>query len=187
MSPRSLSRSRATVSGRQASTITGRFAPSRKHTASDWSAPPQMPPTGISRVRSRVARRQPPRRRPRPPAPRSRPRPQQPQPRPPRQATPPPSGVKPELAGLLDRQHAPKVLVAPALGGWVVNVTWASLQATQGGPIAGNNAIDQALALIRTNPAYAHMHLRLRVKCGSRGSRLGQDPRRCAGVHLQRH
>lgn len=80
-------------------------------------------------------------------------------------ATPPP-GVKPELSGLLDRQHAPAAQLAPVLGGWVVNVTWATLQPTQGGPIAGNNAIDQALALIRTNPAYAHMHLRLRVSAG---------------------
>ncbi|HVC40453.1 MAG TPA: alkaline phosphatase family protein [Candidatus Saccharimonadales bacterium] len=78
----------------------------------------------------------------------------------------PPPGVKPELSGLLDRQHAPSTQVAPDLGGWVVNVTWASLQPTQGGPIASNNAIDQALALIRTNPAYAHMHLRLRVTAG---------------------
>ncbi len=78
----------------------------------------------------------------------------------------PPPGLKPELSGLLDRQHAPSGQLAPDLGGWVVNVTWASLQPTQGGPIAANNAIDQALALIRTNATYAHLHLRLRVTAG---------------------
>jgi Phosphoesterase family len=78
----------------------------------------------------------------------------------------PPAGLKPELSGLLDRQHAPALQLAPDLGGWVVNVTWASLQPTHGGPIAANNAIDQAIALIRSNPAYAHMHLRLRVTAG---------------------
>ena len=92
---------------------------------------------------------------------------QSPAPTPTASPTPaPPAGLKPELSGLLDRQHAPALQLAPDLGGWVVNVTWASLQPTQGGPIAANNAIDQAIALIRSNPAYAHMHLRLRVTAG---------------------
>lgn len=79
--------------------------------------------------------------------------------------TPPPR-LKPELSGLLDRQHAPTVHLAPDLSGWVVNATWAQLQPEQGGAIASNNPIDQAIALIRSNPAYAHMHLRLRVTAG---------------------
>ncbi len=76
------------------------------------------------------------------------------------------SGLKPELAGLLDRNGAPSVSLAPDLGGWVVNVTWAALQPTSGSSIASDNPIDQAIALIQTTPAYANMHLRIRIMAG---------------------
>jgi hypothetical protein len=52
------------------------------------------------------------------------------------------------------------------MGGWVVNVTWAELQPTSGSWIASDNPIDQAIALIRSNPAYAQMHLRIRIMAG---------------------
>jgi hypothetical protein len=52
------------------------------------------------------------------------------------------------------------------MGGWVVNVTWASLQPTSGTAIASDNAIDQAIALIHSTPAYGGMHLRIRIFAG---------------------
>jgi hypothetical protein len=52
------------------------------------------------------------------------------------------------------------------MGGWVVNVTWAELQPDLGSTIAANNPIDQAIALIRSTPAYARMHLRVRIMAG---------------------
>ncbi|MGD0448140.1 MAG: hypothetical protein ABSB36_05925 [Candidatus Dormibacteria bacterium] len=79
---------------------------------------------------------------------------------------PSPSGLKPELSGLLDRNGAPSVSLAPDLAGWVVNVTWAELQPTSGSVIAADNPIDQAVALIQSNPAYANMHLRIRIMAG---------------------
>ena len=75
--------------------------------------------------------------------------------------------------------------IAPDLGGWVVNVTWASLQPTQGGPIAANNAIDQAIALIRSQ---RHIRAHASAAASDRrcwGAGLGQDPRRRARLHLQ--
>jgi len=80
--------------------------------------------------------------------------------------TPPPSSVKPELSGLVDRTGAPPVSLAPYMGGWVVNVTWASLQPASGASIASDNAIDQAIALIHSIPAYSGMHLRIRIFAG---------------------
>jgi len=80
--------------------------------------------------------------------------------------TPPPPVVKPELSGLVDRTGAPPVALAPYMGGWVVNVTWASLQPTSGATIASDNAIDQAIALIHSTPAYSAMHLRIRIFAG---------------------
>jgi hypothetical protein len=56
--------------------------------------------------------------------------------------------------------------VAADLSGWVVNVTWAELQPSNGNSIASNNPIDQALSLIATNPTYSHMHLRIRLMAG---------------------
>ena len=48
----------------------------------------------------------------------------------------------------------------------MVNVTWAQLQPSSGSGIAAGNPIDQAISLIRTNPAYAHLHLRIRLMAG---------------------
>lgn len=80
--------------------------------------------------------------------------------------TPVPGSVKPELAGLVDRQGAPSAAEAPDLSGWVVNVTWAELQPTAGTTITSDNPIDQAIAQVDQNPAYRGMHLRIRVMAG---------------------
>jgi hypothetical protein len=74
--------------------------------------------------------------------------------------------VKPEISGLLDRNGAPAVSLAPYMGGWVVEATWAELQPDSGATIAPDNPIDQAIALIHSNPAYAKMHLRVRIMAG---------------------
>ncbi|MGA9114582.1 MAG: hypothetical protein WB802_12415 [Candidatus Dormiibacterota bacterium] len=80
--------------------------------------------------------------------------------------TPLPPTVKPELSGLVDRTGAPPASLAPYMGGWVVNVTWASLQPTSGASITSDNAIDKAIALVDSTPAYSGMHLRIRIFAG---------------------
>ncbi|MBV8979607.1 MAG: hypothetical protein JO086_01785, partial [Acidimicrobiia bacterium] len=59
-----------------------------------------------------------------------------------------PSGpLKPVLQGLLDRDGEPPAGYVPtAVRGWVVKAYWKDLQPTADGPIASNNAIDQAIA-----------------------------------------
>jgi len=56
--------------------------------------------------------------------------------------TTPASGLKYPLLGLLDRQGAPSASFYTVLNGYVVNVSWASLQTSAGGPITSNNAIE---------------------------------------------
>ncbi len=51
---------------------------------------------------------------------------------------------------------------APAVRSFVVDTTWASVQPVQGGPIVHPNAIDNAIALAKTNG----MALKLRVAAG---------------------
>ncbi|MBV8986689.1 MAG: hypothetical protein JO248_19825, partial [Acidimicrobiia bacterium] len=62
-----------------------------------------------------------------------------------------PSGpLKPVLQGLLDRDAEPPAGYVPtAVRGWVVKAYWKDLQPTADGPIAANNAIDQAIAAAR--------------------------------------
>jgi hypothetical protein len=77
------------------------------------------------------------------------------------------NGLKYPLIGLLDRQGAPSPAFYSVLSGYVVNVSWASLQISPGGPITSNNAIDRAIAQVRSaNAAGAHLALKLRVWTG---------------------
>lgn len=81
---------------------------------------------------------------------------------------PPASEIKPELTGLLDRQEAPPAAYAgTAVRGFVVKVNWSDLQPTEGGPLAANNAIDQAIAVAHsiaaTHPGFG---IKLRVYGG---------------------
>lgn len=75
--------------------------------------------------------------------------------------------VKPVIRGLIDRQGAPPKQELSAVHAYVVKVNWADLQPTPFGPIAANNAIDQALARVR-QPDFAAlgMALKLRVFAG---------------------
>ena len=81
--------------------------------------------------------------------------------------TTPASGLKYPLLGLLDRQGAPSASFYTVLNGYVVNVSWASLQTSAGGPITSNNAIDRAVAQVRSaNVAGAHLALKVRIFAG---------------------
>lgn len=85
--------------------------------------------------------------------------------------TPPaPSGVgtaalafKPVLTGLLDRQGVPDSTFSSVITAYVVKANWSDLQPTQGGPIATNNVIDQAIKIARQKS----MRIKVRVYCGS--------------------
>ena len=79
--------------------------------------------------------------------------------------------VKPTIRGLLDRAGLPPTAWQSLVNGYVVRVDWAALQPTQGGDIAANNAIDQAIATVRTINAQngsskPHIFLKLRVLAG---------------------
>lgn len=78
------------------------------------------------------------------------------------------SSLKPVLTGLLDRQGPPPAAYSgTAVRGFVVKVNWSDLQPTEGGPIASNNAIDQAIAQARLVAAtHAGFGLKLRVYGG---------------------
>ncbi len=74
--------------------------------------------------------------------------------------------VKPVITGLLDRKGMPSSAYVPRLDGFVVLVSWADLQPTAFGPIAQGNAIDRAVAAVRTTPGASHLRLKLRVLSG---------------------
>ncbi len=82
-----------------------------------------------------------------------------------------PSGpLKPVLQGLLDRDGEPQgPYLGTAVRGWVVKAYWKDLQPAQGGPLAGDNVIDQAVAAARrlnaANPSL-NLGLKLRVYTG---------------------
>lgn len=80
---------------------------------------------------------------------------------------PPVTGVKPIIRGLIDRQGPPPKSMLPVVHAYVVKVNWSALQPTPFGPIAANNAIDQAIARV-AQPDYAAvgMALKLRVFAG---------------------
>lgn len=75
--------------------------------------------------------------------------------------------VKPIVQGLLDRQEPPPKSMQSVVHAYVVPVTWAQLQPTQGGPIAANNPIDTAIARVN-QPDFAKlgMVLKLRIFAG---------------------
>ena len=73
-------------------------------------------------------------------------------------------GVKPAITGLLDRKGFPAAGAIAHLGGYVVNVNWRDLQATRGAALPASNAIDNAIAQIRTRAP--HLSLKVRVFAG---------------------
>lgn len=75
--------------------------------------------------------------------------------------------IKPIIRGLIDRQGPPAKKDLSAVHAYVVKVNWADLQPTPFGPIAADNAIDQAIARVR-QPDYRAlgMALKLRVFAG---------------------
>jgi hypothetical protein len=88
--------------------------------------------------------------------------------------------VKPVMAGLVDRNAMPPAAYQRVLSGFVVNVTWAELQPTAGGPITTGNVIDEAIAALRSLPKGVNLRLILRVTAGTDApdwaKRLGGDP-----------
>jgi hypothetical protein len=75
--------------------------------------------------------------------------------------------LKSPIIGLIDRQKAPSAAFYGVLGGYVINVNWASLQFAPGGQITPGNKIDQAIAQVRqANKGGAHLALKLRVFAG---------------------
>jgi hypothetical protein len=95
---------------------------------------------------------------------------------------PPAPAFKPQLTGLLNRQGVPPSADRSAEGGYDVqgtqddqgdpdvgDVSWAELQPTQGGPIAPDNAIDQAIADVHAwnlaNPTHLE-GLKVRIEAG---------------------
>jgi hypothetical protein len=72
------------------------------------------------------------------------------------------TGVKLPMSGLLDRHHPPTSTYKGIINGYVVEVSWASLQPTQGGPIVHPNAIDNAIKYAAAN----NLTLKLRVASG---------------------
>jgi hypothetical protein len=81
--------------------------------------------------------------------------------------TAPATGLKAPLSGLVDRQGQPPTSYLGVVGGWVVNVPWAQLQPTPGGPIAPDNLIDQAIAAVDQVNATEHLDLGLRIRTGA--------------------
>lgn len=85
-----------------------------------------------------------------------------------------PGALKADVSGLLDRGNNPNAPVGGSnftkvpsawqavVSAFVVNATWADLQAVQGGPIAAGNAIDQAIAFA----APAHLQIKIRIAAG---------------------
>jgi len=78
--------------------------------------------------------------------------------------TPPP--LKPVIGGVLDRKGMPAQAQWGAIDAFVVTATWAQLQPTNGGPLATDNPIDQALAAVRAPGGPSTMKLKLRIPAG---------------------
>jgi hypothetical protein len=78
---------------------------------------------------------------------------------------PPPPPLKPVIEGLCNRQHVDTSGALAVVNCAVVQANWADLQATPGGPIAANNAIDQAVAdANQRNTADPGLRLRLKLR-----------------------
>ena len=92
-------------------------------------------------------------------------------------------GLKAPLAGLLDRQGFPASGgFDPALGGFVVNATWARLQPDPGGPLSTggiDEAVSRARAYNSSHPAHP-FRIKLRITAGvdapEWAKRLGGSP-----------
>jgi len=88
--------------------------------------------------------------------------------------------VKPVLRGVLDRKGLPAPAQWGAVDAFVVTATWAQLQPTQGGPLAADNPVDQALAAVRAPGGPSNLKLKLRVMAGVNApewaKRLGGSP-----------
>ena len=82
------------------------------------------------------------------------------------QSTPTPPVLKPPLAGLLDRDGPPPAGFLSVMGGFVVNVHWQDVQPTRGGPIASDNAIDQAIATLHRIDPSGRMGIKVRLFAG---------------------
>ena len=78
-------------------------------------------------------------------------------------APPPPPSVKPQIGGVCDRQHEARSAYLGVVNCFVVQADWSALQPTEGGPIAANNVIDQAIASVNQQNA-ANPGLNLRIK-----------------------
>jgi hypothetical protein len=76
------------------------------------------------------------------------------------------TGLKPVIAGLLDRSGMPPPASQRTVSAFVVDVAWADLQPLKGGQIMSGNAIDQAIDAVRALPPDVPMKLRLRVRAG---------------------
>src|SRR3954470_10233277 len=81
------------------------------------------------------------------------------------------AAVKPTIRGVLDRTQLPTSDWLPVANGYVLRVNWADLEPTWGGEIAANNAIDTAVAQLRTLNAQNRgtqppVFLKLRVLAG---------------------
>jgi hypothetical protein len=78
----------------------------------------------------------------------------------------PSSAIKPALAGLLSRDGPPPAAYTSVMGGFVVNVHWSDIQPEANGPIAADNAIDQAIATLHQIDPSGKMGLKLRLFAG---------------------
>lgn len=84
---------------------------------------------------------------------------------PPPAATPPQAALKPAITGLLDRDGPPSQAYQKVVNGFVVQANWSDLQPMQGGPIAANNAIDQAIAQVqRLNSQDTTLNMRIKIR-----------------------
>ncbi len=107
-----------------------------------------------------------------------------PRPRPSRsvQGTPSAAQLKPVLRGLLDRGGVPPPAFLGMFAGYVVNARWKDLQPSAGQPLAADNAIDQAIATVRSINAFqrTELGLKLRLFAGIHApdwaKHLGGDP-----------
>jgi hypothetical protein len=88
--------------------------------------------------------------------------------------------AKAPIAGLIDRQGVPPPSARSYVRGYVVKVDWADLQPTPGGPIAADNAIDQAIARVSRPDLAGKVALKVRVQAGigapDWAKRIGGDP-----------
>ncbi len=75
-------------------------------------------------------------------------------------------GLKPMIHGLVDRKGLPPSQWLGHISGFVVNVNWSDLQPTSGAPMKSNNAIDQAIAQVRSLEAQGVLAINIRFYAG---------------------